>query len=118
MDSLKPSRCFDHVKMGEAFDPLRSINLLKIDNGHTKQNSSISTDDFFSISTPFLAHGFHQTPFPRPSRLKQIPGSSNTAKRMPVHLPKTNRLIRPSTLFPGFPEISLPIDFEPCRLYF
>ena len=37
---------------------------------------------------------------------------------MPVHLPKINRLTRPSSLFPGFPEISLPIDFEPSRLYF
>ena len=27
--ALNPSRCFDHVKMGEAFDPPRSIDLLK-----------------------------------------------------------------------------------------
>ena len=46
------------------------------------------------------------------------PVVSNTAKRMPVHLPKINRLTRPSSLFSSFPKIGLPIDFKPCRLYF
>ncbi len=44
------------------------------------------------------------------------PVVSDAAERMPVHLPKVNRLPGFCRLLPGLPKISLPIDFKPRRL--